>query len=495
MSDTLADAIAHHQAGRLREAIAIYERLIAEGQGNSDILNWLASAFRSDGSPGRALKIYGELEATFADRADFWFNRGNALSDIGRFDEADASFARAAALEPENAGTLVSQAIARARMGDEDGAILLYRQALALEPANSIAAHNLANLLADRGELAESTTLLRQVVRHSPDLAEAHYNLGRLLLRLGDYTAGSAEYEWRWQVPGDFGKPDYRRVPVWDGRPFPGKRLVVHAEQGLGDAIQFSKLLGLVKSLGGDVVLHVPAKLVALLRSLPFDIEVTGSYSAAAADFQIPLMSLLHKLKLTPGSIPRHAPYLSASPDRVQYWVEKLGLEPGAPAIGFVWQGNPDSPVEGGRSLSSPAELEPFTALEGVRLIALQKLDASALEQAPTPSGWKVGGLPFLLEAPGPDLDAGADTFVDTAAIMQSLGLVVSVCTAPLHLAGALGRPVIGLLKSVPDWRWGMQGETTPWYPTMMLERQTPGEDYAPAIARAVDRARGILNR
>lgn len=494
MSDILSRAIEHHRAGRHKDAIEIYEGLVADGQGNSDVLGWLASALRSAGNPARALEIYDTLEAAQADKADFWFNRGNALTDLGRFDEADTCFERSAQLDPESASTLANQAIARARSGDEDGAISLYRRALSLEPGHGIAAHNLANLLADRGQTAEATMLFRQALQRWPDLAEAHYNLGRLLFRCGDYAGGAAEYEWRWQTRGDFGKPGYRDIPVWDGRPFPGKRLVVHAEQGLGDTIQFSKLLGLVKSLGGDVVLHVPEKLVTLLRSLPFDIEVTGSHPAAAADFQIPLMSLIHALKLTPGSIPRQAAHLSAAPKLVARWAEALGLGAGRPAIGFAWQGNPASPVERGRSLASPAELQPFASLAGVRLIALQKLDASALEEARVASGWRVRDLPFVLEHPGPNLDVGVDAFADTAAIMHSLNLVVSVCTAPLHLAGALGRPTIALLKSVPDWRWGMRGEHTPWYPTMSLERQAPGEGYGPVVASAVDKARQVLS-
>lgn len=495
MSDDISKAIAHHRAGRYHEAIEIYERMVAEGQCHADVLTWFASALRSAGDPARALEIYATLESTLTDEADFWFNRGNAFADLGRLDEADACFARSARLEPQSAGTLANQAISRARSGDEDGAIALYRQALALEPGHRIAAHNLANLLADRGEAAAATTLFRQALQRSPDLAEAHYNLGRLLLRRGDYAAGAAEYEWRWQTSGDFGKPGYRDIPIWDGRPFPGRRLVVHAEQGLGDTIQFSKLLGLVKSLGGDIVLHVPEPLVALLRALPFDIEVTGNHPASAADFQIPLMSLVHRLKLTAGAIPRDRSYLPVPADPVTRWADTLRLSAGNPAIGFAWQGNPQSPVEHGRSLASAAELAPFAELQGVRLIALQKLEAPALEPAPTASGWKVSGLPFLLEHPGPDFDAGADAFMDTAAIMQNLGLVVSVCTAPLHLAGALGRPAIALLKSVPDWRWGTHGERTPWYPAMSLERQAPGEGYGPVVTRAAARARELLSR
>jgi Flp pilus assembly protein TadD len=493
--DALAAAADHHQAGRYREAINLYEQLIADGQGSNEILTRLASALRSDGRSEEALSIYETVEPELAGDIDFWFNRGNALADLGRHTEADACFAHATDIDPDKPYPILNRAIARARLGDEAGAIDLYGQVLAIEPGHKTATHNLANLLSETGEPKKATELLREAAGRWPDLAEAHYNLGLLLLRRGDYAAGAAEYEWRWQTSGFFERPDYGDVPVWDGRPFPGKRLVVHAEQGLGDTIQFSKLLGMAKSLGGDVTFHVPEPLVPLFRSLPSDVTVTSHHRPSEADLQIALMSLIHRLKLTPGSIPDAPSHLSVPADRIARWAERLDLGGGQPVIGFVWQGNPASPVDRGRSMASAAELAPFAGLDGVRLIALQKLEPGAMEQAPTASGWRVRGLPFTLEHPGPELDAGDDAFMDTAAVMMRLDLVVSVCTAPLHLAGALGRPTVALLKPVPDWRWMMGTEATPWYPSMSLQRQASGETYGPVVARAVAKAREILSR
>jgi hypothetical protein len=175
---------------------------------------------------------------------------------------------------------------------------------------------------------------------------------------------------------------------------------------------------------------------------------------------------------------------LRAEPEKVAFWRQRLGLGVGKPVIGLVWQGNPNSPAEAGRSLVSPAALAPLAASGNFRLIALQKLDEGDYSAADTPSGWTVDGVDFALDYPAPDMDAGRDAFIDTAAIMQSLDAVVSVCTAPLHLAGALGLPAFGLLKSVPDWRWMLDRPDTPWYPTMRLLRQQPGEGYGPVIGR-----------
>lgn len=489
------EATDRHKAQDFGAAIELYKQLLDTGAETAETLTYLASALRSAGRQPEAVEVYERLEPLAADRADFWFNRGNALNDIGRHAEASECYTRALDMEPDNVTVISNQAIALAKLGREQEAIVLYRHALELEPGQKLAAHNLANLLSDRGELEEAATLLRQIVATWPELTEGHYNLGHVLLKLGDYANGFSEYEWRWDTPGFFKKPDYRGIPVWDGGQFAGRKLIVHSEQGLGDTIQFAKLLGLARSLGGDIVFHVPEKLEALLKSLPFDIEVTGQHSASGTDLQIPLMSLTHRLKLTPGSLPFMQSHLVANAQKAAHWRTRLRLDGQEKAIGFVWQGNPNSPAERGRSLKSPEELAPFSALPGIRLIALQKLGPDDLEQADTISGWRVKGLSFVMEHPGPDMDNGPDAFVDTAAVMSALDLVVSVCTAPLHLSGALGRPTIALLKATPDWRWMMQGEDTPWYPTMTLCRQKQGEDYAPVIARAVDKARNALTR
>jgi len=235
------------------------------------------------------------------------------------------------------------------------------------------------------------------------------------------------------------------------------------------------------------VVFHVPEKLERLLGTLAAPITVTAAQRASDGDFHVALMSLPHRLKLTFGAVPTGKSFLSAEPALAAAWAERLGLRQAKPVIGLVWQGNPNSPAERGRSLPSAEILAPFASLDGVRLMALQMLPAEALEPAPTPSGWRVRGLSFLLEHPGPDTDRGRDAFVDSAAIMAGLDLFVSVCTAPLHVAGALGRPAVAMLKTVPDWRWLLDRADTPWYPSMQLVRQRRGEDFTPLIDRAVD--------
>lgn len=491
--ELLTKGIALQKQQKFDEAIDIYRSVLEDYPDNLDAVIFLASAWRSTGRIDESIDLYEHVGRTNPRRGDFWFNFGNALSEVDRREDAVAAYDHSLLLDADNASAFANRAICQVALGRTQAAIESYEQALAIDPHHRIALNNIGNQLADRNRLQEAADYLRRSVRNWPDLAEGHYNLSHVLLRLGDFANGFREYEWRWDTADFFEKPDYRGVPAWTGQPFAGKRLIVHAEQGLGDTIQFAKLLGLVESLGGDIIFHVPEKLERLLKTVPFAVTVTGTHGAGDGDFQIPLMSLPYRLKLTAGSVPAANAFLSAEPERAFKWAERLKLDGAQPAIGFVWQGNPKSPAERGRSLPSAEMLAPFAVLENVRLIALQFLPQDALEPADTPSGWRVAGLSFTLEHPGPDMDRGPDAFVDTAAVMAGLDLVVSVCTAPLHLAGALGRPTLALLKAVPDWRWMMERSDTPWYPSMELVRQALGEDYVPVILRAVEAARRRL--
>ncbi|MCM2290769.1 tetratricopeptide repeat-containing glycosyltransferase family protein [Allorhizobium sp. BGMRC 0089] len=485
-----------HREGQFEAAIADYQAVLSAEPDNVDALRLTGAAFRALGDLNRALAHYTRALRLAPDNGDIWYNLGNALGDTGRREDALEAYQRAAELMPDKPAPLANIGVTLAALGRADEAMAAYEKALALDPDHRIALHNLGNAHSDRGEMETAVRLLRRATALYPELAEAHYNLGLNLLRLQDYTQGFAEYEWRWQAKEFPSPPRHQTIPDWDGRPFAGKTLLIHAEQGLGDTIQFAKLLPLVKSLGGTVIFQAPDRLERLLNGIAGADRVTcRDPGPGEADLQSPLLGLPHRLRLTLGSVPTGERWLYPATQAVARWRERLGLEEGARAIGFVWRGNPLSPAEKGRSLDSAEALKPFAALENTRLIALQKLSEDEIELAETPSGWKVKGLPFTLEYPGTDFDEGKDAFLDTAAIMACLSGVVSVCTAPLHLAGALGCPTVGLIKKVPDWRWGLSGETSPWYPSLTLIRQQVAGDYAPAIAEAVVRMRAIIDK
>lgn len=483
----LEAALARHRAGDLDGAIESYWSILAESPEDPDALNLLASALRRRGAVAEAVGLARRAARIAPDRADIRYNLGNALSAAGDVSAAAEAFEAALGLDPHYAEAAANLGIARAKLGDGEAAIAAYERALAIDPSHRAAALNLGNLLGEIGRHALSVERLRRVVADHPDLAEGHYNLGLALLRAGDYGQGFAAYEWRWRTP-DFSSPvRHADIPTWDGSPFPGRRLLVHAEQGLGDTLQFVRFLVHARSLGGRVTLEVPTVLKTILQDLAGADEVTDRVEPGGHDLQVPLLGLPLRLGLTLGAVGMRRAYLKADPARVGAWRERL-VPDGRTLVGLGWRGNPASPADKGRSIRDPAILAPLARIPGLRLIALHKLDRADLEPGTGPTGWAVAGLPFRIEHPGPDFDTGLAAFVDTAAVMMLCDRIVTTDTSLVHLAGALERPTDLLLKSVPDWRWRDMGETTPWYPTLRLVRQTTPGNFADCVDRIARR-------
>ena len=479
----LADAYRDHRAGRITEALAGYARVLVVRPDHPDALNLAASATRAKGDGEAAVALARRAAAAAPDRADIRYNLGNALSGIGDPAAAADAFRAAMALAPDHADAAANLGVALGRLGDPNGAETAYRAALAVDPDHRMARLNLGNLLGELGRADAGLAELREVVRRHPDLAEGHYNLALALLRAGDWIAGFRAYEWRWRTE-DFASPArHTDIPDWDGRPLDGRRLLVHAEQGLGDTLQFARLLPLAAALGARVTLEAPTVLVRLLTGIAGVEEVTDRVDPATFACQTPLMGLPHRLGLTPGAVPAPAVSLAAVPERVAMWSERLRLGGAEEGVAGAWRGNPASPADRGRSLDRADRLAPLAA-PGRRLMAVQKLARDELEAADVASGWRVAGTgDLVVEHPGPDFDAGRDAFLDTAAVFMACDRVVTIDTALAHLAAALGRPTEVLLKRVPDWRW-LEGRTdTPWYPTVRLHRQMIAGDYAGPIA------------
>ncbi|MDW8369077.1 MAG: tetratricopeptide repeat protein, partial [Geminicoccaceae bacterium] len=365
-------------------------------------------------------------------------------------------------------------------------AIEAYRQVLVREPHHVAARHNLANLFAEGGDDLAAAAEFRHVLAIAPELAEAHYNLARVLLRLGDYGTAFAEYSWRWRVRGFPDRPRRSEIPVWNGGPIRGLTVLAQAEQGLGDTIQMVRLLPLLASLGCTVILEVPRSLVELMEGISgADRVVSADAPNIDARLRVPLFDLPAKLGLTLGSIPAAVPYLRTDPSRTAMWRERLGGPDGRHRVGICWRGNPNAPVDPGRSLSGPGELASALASPDVRLIALCLPEAHPLERSDAGLGWRLAGLSVTVEHAGTDLDAGGDAFLDTAAILQGLDLIVTTDTAVAHLAVALGRPTLLLLPAVADWRWLRGRADSPWYPTFRLLRQPRRGDWTSVLREA----------
>ncbi|MCH8036190.1 MAG: hypothetical protein IIC53_03595, partial [Proteobacteria bacterium] len=315
----------------------------------------------------------------------------------------------------------------------------------------------------------EAVASFHKALDIEPDYADAHHNFSLTLLLQGDFPNGFEQYEWRRRT-----KMCPRRVfaqPEWDGGPFPGRTLLLHAEQGLGDTLHFIRYAPLVRDLGGRVVIECQKPLADLLGSVAgIDAIVPEGNPLPPFDLHTPLLSLPHLLGTTEATVPTAVPYLSPEPGAVEVWRHRVGRGEEL-KVGLVWAGSPGHKNDRNRSISLE-RLRPLLDVPGIRFFALQVGErASDIEAV---------GLQGLIDDISPDLN----DFADTAAALSVLDLLISVDTAPAHLAGALGRPVWLLLPFVPDWRWMMDREDSPWYPTMRLFRQPMRSDWLSVIHR-----------
>jgi hypothetical protein len=295
-----------------------------------------------------------------------------------------------------------------------------------------------------------------------------HLNLGIVLLLTGQFETGWEEYEWRFRA-GAARLPPCGQ-PRWMGEDLSGRTLLIRAEQGVGDTIQFCRYMPMIPARG-RIVFEVQPGLRHLLRNVAADVVTVGD-ALPPFDTWCPLLSLPHLLGMQ-APVP---PYLAADADRVAVWRDRIGTH--GRRIGIAWQGNPVAAAERGRSIPL-REYLPLAQVPDVRLISLQK--HHGLEQLATvPDGLRIETL-------GEDFDAGPDAFIDTAAVMQCLDMVITSDTSVAHLAGALGRPVWVGLQHVPDWRWLLEGEDCRWYPTMRLFRQPKRGDWGGVFARMAE--------
>lgn len=467
------------ERGSPERATEVAERACAE-LADPDRLAALARALERAGRIEAAVATWRRVLAAEPGRASAWVALGSALHGLDRTPEAAACFDRALLLEPDNPDALTNLGVLERRDGSAELAAWFHGRAVTVRPEHTIAATNLGATLLDLGRIDDGIGVLRNVVRQRPDHADAHMALGMALLLKGQFEEGFREYEWRHRSSALRSTDSTRIDAPWDGRDPAGRRFLLLTEQGFGDALHFVRYAAVLKARGAaSVILGCRRPLARLLRrARGVDAILVEGEMIPKVDATAHLMSLPHLLGTRLETIPSDTPYLTAEPELVTLWAERLAAKPGL-RVGLAWQGNPDPRVDHGRSIRLAA-LAPLAAVPGVRLIALQK--GPGREQVA-----EVGHL-VPVETLEPELDDGPDSFVDTAAVMMNLDLVVTTDTAVAHLAGALGRPVWLLLKHPPEWRWFLEGERSPWYPTMRLFRQSPAahreDPWAPVVAR-----------
>src|SRR5260221_12211938 len=353
-------------------------------------------------------------------------------------------------------------------------------RSIALKPDYAPALVLKGNILLHGGRPEEAAAAYDKAVAERPDYAEAHYHRGSALLLRGHFARGWRDFEHRWQIADcGFDRP-VLQAREWRGEKLGGRSIVVYAEQGMGDSMQFARFLPRLAASGARVTFLCHPRLVRLFRPFAAAMEVMGFCPAERRfDFQCALMSLPERFGVALRDLPGSVPYLFAEEALVTQWRSPIGNK--GFRIGICWQGNPLGKIDKGRSIPL-AKYQPLAAVPSVRLISLQK--THGLDQlAQLPAGMRVETLGAF--------DEGKDAFIDTAAIMQSLDLIITSDTATAHLAGALGRPVWVAVKHMPDWRWMLERGDSPWDPPMRLFRQPArcGLDTAfAALAEAVGR-------
>jgi tetratricopeptide (TPR) repeat protein len=479
----LGDALLQH--GRPAEAEAAYHRCLQLRPSHLQPLVNRGFALGELDRLDEARACYEQALKIDPTVAEVHHNLGNVLREQGRHDEALARYDEALRLRPDYAKAHVNKGVALVARGAIDRALECFRRGVELQPDFAEAHNSLGTALSASGNLDGALEAYEKALSLKPDYPDAYWNRALVWLLRGDYERGWRDYEWRWKCPRPFPLPVFRQ-PRWDGSPLEGRTILLYAEQGLGDTLHFVRYAALVKARGGRVIVQCQKALIPLLSRTP-GIDYLTAWGEAAPPFDVyfPLMSLPHLLGTTLETIPADNPYLFADAERVAHWRRELAPIPGF-RVGIVWQGSVRHPWDRHRSI--PLEqFAPLAAVPGVRLVSLQKGPGS--EQVEALAGR------FPVACLGDQVDQAAGGFMDTAAILHNLDLLIAVDTAVAHLAGGLGLPVWLAIHFTPDWRWGLGREDNPWYPTARLFRQPAPGDWAPVLARMAEELRPLAAR
>lgn len=436
VAEKLQTALAMHQQGQLDLADALYREILQSQPFHFDALQLLATIAAQSGNSAEAVEFFDRALKIKPDYAPALCNRGTALLDLQRPEAALESFDRALRIKPDYA----------------------------------LALHGRGNTLRQLRRYEEALASYGRALEIKPDDAEVHWNESLCRLLLGDFELGWRKHEWRWKHGPSLAAFRNFAQPLWLGdAPLAGKTVLLHAEHGLGDTLQFCRYAPLVAARGARVVLEVPPALKSLCRTLAgVDTLLDYSETLPPFDLHVPLMSLPLAFGTRLDSVPAEVPYLHAEPGKVAAWQSLLGRR-SKPRVGLVWSGSPAHGNDYNRSLPF-ASLADLVADDAVEYISLQKEFRSEDEQLVR----QHSGMRIVSEQ--------LKDFADTAALIETLDLVITVDTSVAHLAGALGKPVWILLPFAPDFRWLLEREDSPWYPSARLFRQRDSGPWAPVL-------------
>jgi len=555
LDKTLQAAAAQHSAGQYAEAIHSYTQALDLAPGLPELHINIGSVFLACGQPAKALKHFQRTVHLRPDFAEAHYNLGIVQARLKRLEKAIESYGKSISLKPDfqpahfnlanvytkldrpelamkhylavlklnpqhfkaltRLGTLVHQ------LGRSDQAISLLQQAIQIKPDYDQAHKELGLVFVHLCEFQKTLACFQTLVKLRPDWADAHCNEGAALNQLGRYHEAIAKYEdalelepdhasahwnrsllflllgryaegwpeYSWRLRTDISHLAYAHTymqAVWDGTGFQGKRLLVHYEQGLGDVLQFIRYLPMVKARGGTLIFEAPQPICPLIQDWDCIDEIIVSIQQRPVDtpfdLQISLMDLPALFQSTLDNLPGKRPYIRAEPARVKHWGTQF-VEPGF-KVGLIWAGG----AVGRQRVASLKlracqlqHLAQLATVANVKLFGLQKGPGAAQASTLSPS--------FLIRNVGEEFS----DFADTAAAIENMDLIISVDTSVAHLAGAMGKPTWVLLKFDADWRWLLERDDSPWYPSMRLFRQARGETWPTVIERVTQALREFL--
>ncbi len=474
--------LAQQRQGKGEDAVASYRQAVKIQPGLCVAWNNLGIALKSIGKLDEAIECYRHVLRLKPDYGEVHANLGNALAEQKHLAEALKSYRQALRWRPNDPDTFYNMGIALGLEGQFEEARAALQRAVQLQPNHVESYYNLGILYQERGKMDEALTCYDQALQRDPGHGASHLNRALIWLLRGDWQRGWAEYEWRWTQPGFQRHPCPQ--PQWNGSSLAGKTILLYAEQGLGDTLNFVRYVPVVKKLAGKVILESQPALMQLMAKIPgVDQLIVRGTDLPPFHVHAPLLSLPGVFRTTPDKVLADVPYLHAEPALVEHWRKELSQLEGEGEggrrrrIGIAWQGNPTHPLNHYRSIPL-VKFARVAAIPGVQLISLQKGPGNAQLH-------ELNGQFSVLDLES-RLGDESQSFMNLAAVMKNLDLVISCDTAIAHLAGGLGVPVWVALPLVPDWRWLLQREDSPWYPTMRLFRQTKQNDWDDVFDRMV---------
>lgn len=454
-----------HVAGKYAEAADNYLRTIERRPAHAEAFHNLGVTRALQRRLPDAIAAYEQAVRIKPDYPEPHQNLGALMQKLGRDDRALYHYCEALKFAPDSLQVLYNLALFAQERDLLDEAAKRYREILRRKPKHAEARNNLGNTLLALGRPQEAISSYLQALAHDPRSAEAHWNLGLAQLLMGEFEEGWKGHEWRLRQKDV--APRVFQQPMWDGSELGGKRILLHAEQGLGDTLQFVRYAPLVRRRGGFVILECQRPLLRLFEGMGgIDQLIHRGHPLPEFDCHAPLLSVPRLVGTRLDTIPARVPYIPVDPAEIERWREiidshmdgKRGLK-----VGLTWAGNPLHKHDHNRSMQ-PGELAALSGIEGVVFFNLQK-DAAASAEL---------GV----------IELGDSGLHDVAAILLNLDLLISVDTSIAHLAGALDRPVWTLLPFAPDWRWMREREDSPWYPSMRLYRQQRRKSWTEPLMR-----------